>query len=214
MKKIGLLCLTLLLCCTGYGQTMSYTIDPTKNMDTFLVTLDLDKKLDRSAGIFQFASTAPGTYQTMNIGRFVSDFKALDRNGRALEVTRLNVNQFEIKKPEKVTQLTYRVAETFDTPVSEYPIYTMCGTSIEADHTLINTHAILGYFYGYQQSPLTIQLITPENWKIGTALEFANGQYLADDFDQQVGHQFASPAFAAPIHASQHPRASARTRPI
>ena len=42
----------------------------------------------------------------------------------------------------------------------------------------------------------------------------ARRDFLADDFDQQVGHQFASPAFAAPIHASQHPRASARTRPI
>ena len=42
----------------------------------------------------------------------------------------------------------------------------------------------------------------------------ARRNFLADDFDQQVGHQFASPAFAAPIHASQHPRASARTRPI
>ncbi len=42
----------------------------------------------------------------------------------------------------------------------------------------------------------------------------ARRDFLADDFNQQVGHQFASPAFAAPIHASQHPRASARTRPI
>ena len=80
---------------------MNYTINVSQNTDTFMVVLELDKKLDKSATIFQFASTAPGTYQTMNIGRLVSDFKAFDKRGKELSVTKKSVNQYEIEAPQQ-----------------------------------------------------------------------------------------------------------------
>ena len=166
--------------------TMNYIIDVTQNNDTFLVTLDLDKKLSKTATTFQFASTAPGTYQTMNIGRLVSNFKALDKKGNELTVGSKSVNQYEIENPNKVKTVTYSVAETFDTKLEEYPIYLMAGSSIEEGHTLINSHTVFGYFEGYQKSPLSIKLEGPSDWVVGTALEKKGETYVSDDFDHAV----------------------------
>lgn len=168
------------------NQKFSYNIDVTQNMDTFYISLNVPSKLKRSSGVYQFAATAPGTYQTMNIGRFVSDFKALDKKGRSLQARHLSVNQFAIEKPKKIKTITYKVAETFDTPMEEYPIYLMAGSSIEDDHALINIHTMIGYFEGYQKAPLEISVLGKPDWVIGTALE-KHGEHLhADDFDHAV----------------------------
>ncbi|MBX0335468.1 hypothetical protein K3G39_19715 [Pontibacter sp. HSC-14F20] len=101
------------------------------------VTLDVEG-LKAEHNIYQFAATAPGTYQTMDIGRFVQNFKAFDKKGRGLEVKQVSTNQWQLSKPAKVRRITYQIADTWDTPVEENKVYAMCGTSLENDHALIN----------------------------------------------------------------------------
>lgn len=179
----------LVLVLASFGQEkakMTYEIDVTQNLDTFYVSLSVDAKLKKSSNIYQFASTAPGTYQTMNIGRLVSDFKAFDKRGRSLKVDQISVNQFQIEKPKKVKTISYKVAETFDTPLEEYPIYLMAGSSIEADHTLINTHTMIGYFEGYQKATFKIKVIGNEDWEAGSALSRSGDYFVAENFDHAV----------------------------
>jgi len=187
--------LTLLLICTfpaanllaQDSPTFTYDIDVTQNADTFNVSLLLDRGLHKGKTIvYQFASTAPGTYQTMNIGRLVSDFQAFDSRGKALAVTHPEVNQFVIAQPHKVKRIQYKVAETFDTKLPEYPIYLMCGSSIERDHTLINAHTVMGYFEGYQKSKMMVRVIGPAAWTTGSAMNKIGAYYSADDFDHAV----------------------------
>ena len=189
MKKLITPLFTLALVGCVMSQelpTMSYQIDVTQNSDTFYVTLELDKKLEKTATIYQFASTAPGTYQTMNIGRLVSNFKAFNSKGKELDVTKKSVNQFELSAPHKIKKITYQVAETFDTQLDEFPIYLMCGSSIEDNHSLINAHVVFGYFEGYQKSPIEISVVSPDSWMTGTALDQSDGSYFAEDFDHAV----------------------------
>lgn len=167
--------------------TMRYEVDVTQNLDTFFVSLTLDKKLDQTDTLFQFPATAPGTYQTMNIGRFVSDLTAFDGKGKPIDVSRTSVNQFVIHDPGKVGAIRYKVAETFDTRVKEYPIYLMCGSSIEEDHTLINPHTVLGYFGRLQRGPFRLKVTGEPDWKTGTALTMdEDGYYLAQNYDHLV----------------------------
>ncbi len=166
--------------------TMRYEIDMTQSVDTFMIELTPRGKLANEPTIFQFASTAPGTYQTMNIGRLVSGFEALDKKGNQLGVKKLSVNQYEIASPNKVKTIRYSVAETFDTPVSEYPIYPMAGSSLEEDHALINTHTMLGYFHGFQKSPIEMTLIKRVGWEMGTPLSVKGKVLQADDYDHAV----------------------------
>ncbi len=190
MKKIKLLFVIAFL---GLGivlsaqQRMNYQITVKEESDNdFFVELNVDKKLGKEATLFQFASTAPGTYQTMNIGRYVHDFEVLDKKGMPLDFEKLSVNQYEITKPKKVKTIRYRISETWDTKVDANPIYPMAGTSVEKDHAMISPHAVIGYFPEYQTNPYGVTLVLPENWKIGTALEKEGNSYVANSYDHLV----------------------------
>jgi predicted metalloprotease with PDZ domain len=166
--------------------TMNVAIDVAANLDTIYVRLTPSAHLPKHASIYQFAATAPGTYQTMNIGRYVSYFKAFDNKGNALDVKRLSVNQFEIDKPNKIDYISYAVAETFDTKLPELPIYLMCGSSVEDDHVLLNAHTFLGYFDGLQSSPISLKVKANAAWQSGSAMKMVNGAYQAESYDHIV----------------------------
>ncbi|MEM7551378.1 MAG: peptidase [Bacteroidota bacterium] len=184
----------LILVITAFGlmhisnaQKLNYTIDLEHRFDdTFKVTLDV-KGLKEENAVYQFASTAPGTYQVMDMGRYVTYFSAFDKKGRELEVDSISVNKRRILEPKKVRKITYNIAETWDTPVEKNQIYRMCGSSIEKDHVLINGQTVFGFPSGMQDEPLSIKLNYIEDWEVGTALEpVGEKTYKADDYDHIV----------------------------
>ena len=167
-------------------KEMAYQIDVTANPDAFLVEADIPFTPAKGNLIYQFAATAPGTYQTQNIGRFISDFKVFDKKGKLLKVTYHAPNQYEIAKAHKADRISYKVAESFDTKVQEFPVYLMCGSLIEKDHVLINMHTVLGFFDGQQKDPLKIKVIRPADWQLGSALSEDEGYLRAESFDHAV----------------------------
>ena len=171
---------------TPAPPTLAYSIDLNRRADDlFHVTLRV-KGLQPANAIYQFASTAPGTYQVMNIGRYVKSFQAFDANGRSVPVEQVSVNQWKLSAPGRVRTIRYAITETWDSPL-DHPIYKMCGTSLEADNVLINPHAVLGYPEGLQANPVRLRLAYPAAWKVGTALHRGpDGVYVADSYDQLV----------------------------
>jgi predicted metalloprotease with PDZ domain len=165
----------------GYAINLNQRAD-----DSFEVTAWVGG-LTEANGIYQFAATAPGTYQVMDIGRFVRSFEAFDAMGQPIPVERVSVNQWKLSAPARARTLRYTVAETWDTPVDQHQIYLMCGTSMEQDHVLINPHAVIGYPTGMQARPIRLRIAYPAAWNVGTALERdRSGAYLAEDFDHLV----------------------------
>ena len=65
----------------------------------------------------------------------------------------------------------------------------MCGTSIEADHVLINPHAVIGYPVGPAggTGPAATRRIRT-TWTVGTALRSGHGRSVSrgDSYDQLV----------------------------
>ena len=191
MRKLALLTGLFFATACVFAQDLIYTVDLNdRSNDTFKVTLDIDTKLSGDNRTFQFAATAPGTYQIMDMGRFVSDFKAFDKKGREITTEQLTTNQFQISdynKTRKVKRITYNIAETWDTEVAENVIYKMCGSSMEDDHVLINGQTVFGYFSDMQDAPMRINLQYPAEWEVGTALSMnAGGAFVADDYDHIV----------------------------
>ncbi|CAN5847844.1 peptidase M61 [soil metagenome] len=151
--------------------------------DRFRVRLTVEG-LPAGSDVLQFAATAPGTYQVMDIGRYVQGLRATGADGSEIPVERVSTNQWRIASPSDVREIAYTVAETWDTAVEEHPVYPMAGTSIEADHVLFNAHAVLGFPAGMQDAPVRLDLDLPEGWTVGTALQIdATGLYAAEDFD-------------------------------
>jgi predicted metalloprotease with PDZ domain len=190
-RFLVLIALTTGLSSTAHGRTaappaLAYGIDLTRRADDlFHVTLRVSG-LGAENAIYQFASTAPGTYQVMNIGRYVKAFEAFDAKGRPVPAERISINQWRLSDPGRVRTIRYAVTETWDSPL-DHPIYKMCGTSIEGDHVLINPHAVIGYPEGLQAAPVRLRLAYPRTWMVGTALKrSADGVFLADNYDQLV----------------------------
>ncbi|MFD2570774.1 peptidase [Spirosoma soli] len=154
--------------------------------DQFKVTLRVSG-LTADNAVYQFAATAPGTYQIMDIGRYVRSFKAFDAKNNELKTQQLSTNQWKLDQPEKVRTIQYSIAETWDTPVNEHKPYNMCGTSIETDHVLINGQGVFGFPSGMQSAPLEVKLNYPVEWAVGTALDKnEKGYFVAANYDRMV----------------------------
>ena len=168
-------------------EELTYTVDLNDRADDqFKVSLAVDGLTAENA-LYQFAATAPGTYQVMDIGRFVRNFAAFDAAGNELQTERVSTNQWQIHDVELAREIRYSIAETWDTPVDEHSVYMMAGTSIEDDHVLLNAHAVFGYPTGMQDTPVRVRLEHPAAWDVGTALNRdPDGAYLADDYDHLV----------------------------
>jgi predicted metalloprotease with PDZ domain len=166
--------------------SLVYSIDLNRRADDlFHVTLRVTGLTPANA-VYQFASTAPGTYQVMNIGRYVKEFAAYDARGRKVPAEQVSVNQWRLSDPTRVRTIRYTVTETWDSPL-DHPIYKMCGTSIESDHVLINPHAVIGYPEGLQAAPVRLRLAYPAVWKVGSALKREpDGVFVAANYDQLV----------------------------
>ena len=166
---------------------IGYAIDVTDRADDQFKVTAWVSGLTPDNAVYQFAATAPGTYQVMDIGRFVRSFEAFDSAGRPVPAERVSVNQWRLGDAPRVRTIRYSIAETWDTKVDRHQVYLMCGTSMEQDHVLLNPHAVIGYPTGMQARPIRLRIRYPASWKVGTALERdRGGAYLAEDYDHLV----------------------------
>jgi predicted metalloprotease with PDZ domain len=185
--------LTLVAATASLGQTseaaptLAYEVDLNDRADDLFHVRMLVSDLSPGNATLQFASTAPGTYQVMDIGRYVRELRAFTSDGTETPVEQISTNQWRLEDPAAVSEIRYSFAETWDTPVDEHPVYPMAGTSIEDDHVLINAHAVFPFPTGMQDVPIELRLEYPAEWAIGTPLDTnAEGAYLADDYDHFV----------------------------
>ncbi len=173
------------------AQTTSYEVslaDPAAHR--FEVSVRL-QDLTPADSVFQFAATAPGTYQVMDIGRWVSDFHAFDANGVEVPTRHASVDRWSFARPTDVTTVRYAVADTWNTSMRHDNPYPMCGTSLDADHALVNGEAVFGYPERRQDLPVRVRFHRPADWKVGTALVADSaGWYAAEDYDQLVDSPF------------------------
>ena len=169
-----------------YGQQVYEVNLNDTTGDSFKVTLT-PEKLSAANNIFQFAATAPGTYQVMDIGRFVENFKAFDGSGKEIPTDHSSTDQWTIADPAKVRRITYSVADIWNAKVDKDRVFPMCSTTISDDFVMINGQGVFGYFKGMQADPIRIKIDYPSEWQIGTALRRdENGYYEAEDFDNVV----------------------------
>jgi predicted metalloprotease with PDZ domain len=171
---------------TSAQPVLRYHVDLTDTAHhVFSVVLTLPP-LAAANSVFEFAATAPGTYQTMNIGRFVRDFMAYDGKGAPVATEHISTNEWQLSAPERVRRITYQVLATRDTAVTTDPIYPMCGTALDASYALINGQGVFGFPRGMQAVPLTIHLVAPAGWTHGTPLAESDGVFKAASYDRLV----------------------------
>ncbi|MCU7494406.1 MAG: peptidase [Ignavibacteria bacterium] len=190
MRGINNLFIQLLALLATYSFAFAqdtYYVNLSKDSTHFIRVTIVPEKLSSENNVYQFASTAPGTYQTMDIGRFVRQFRAFDASGSEITTTHSSLNQWSISEPSRVQKIEFAVSTTMETPVDSNVVYPMCGSSLQYDNALLNGQTYVGYFKGKQYSPVRIKFVYPQDWTAGTALEKdSDGFYRAESFDKVV----------------------------
>ncbi|RZJ74085.1 MAG: peptidase M61 [Flavobacterium sp.] len=115
------------------------------------------------ATTFFIPKIVPGTYSEDNYGKFIDDFKAYDKKGKELKVTKADDNSWKIAGAKSLAKVTYFVNDTYDIETSGvHEIFSPAGTNILAgENFMLNTHGFVGYFEGRNDVPYTINVSHP-----------------------------------------------------
>ena len=178
--------LLLLTAVSLRAQELRYTVDVRDRASHSVgVTLTVDSLLAGDT-VFQFAATAPGTYQTMDVGRFVEGFTAVDARGHAISTTRSSTNQWRIADPRRVREIRYRVHDSWHTPIPEFRVYPMAGSAVEPEHALLNWQTVIGFPATQQGSRYRVRVLRASDWQVATALREVGGAFEAERYDALV----------------------------
>lgn len=166
-----------------------------QNKNTVQVKIDLNKiendrvpvaviapKIAGSEVIYRLPKIIPGTYSVDNYGRFVEQFKAYDKKGAYLEVTKVDDNSWKISNASKLESVSYQVNDTYDVEQT-HDIFSPAGSNIDAGkNILLNTHCFVGYFENYAENPYQLTVEHPENLWGATSLNDTNASPTIDQF--------------------------------
>ncbi|MBY8962584.1 peptidase M61 [Flavobacterium sp. D11R37] len=130
--------------------------------DKVSVTVTAPKIKEKTITYF-IPKIVPGTYSVDNYGSFVEGFKAYDKKGKELTVTKADENSWKIENADKLVKVSYLVNDTYDTEgTGKHEIFSPSGTNIAANENfVINTHGFVGYFDGKGEMPYELTVIHP-----------------------------------------------------
>ncbi|MBF9252761.1 peptidase M61 [Pontibacter sp. 172403-2] len=149
----------------------SFTIDLTKVKDDRIQVTLLAPDVKQQEIVYNMPKIVPGTYSVSDFGKYVTDFKALDKKGKPLEVEQLDTNRWKIKNASKLEKITYWTNDTFDAQKREDVLFEPGGTNIEENENfLLNTFGFVGYFDGMKQVPFELNITKPSGFYGSTPL--------------------------------------------
>lgn len=158
----------------GYGQskkTYEYTVDLTQVVDDKVKVELLTPVISEDEITFFLPKIIPGTYAVQDYGRFVSDFKAMDKKGNQLAVQKLDTNSWKIKGAKKLAKISYWIEDSFDTQLAGPDIFWPAGTNIEEEKNfVINPSGFFGYFQDQKQNPFKFNIIRDKDFYGSTGL--------------------------------------------
>lgn len=124
---------------------------------------------------FHMPKIVPGTYSISDFGRFVTNFSAIDNEGNALSVERLDVNRWRILEAENLATIAYKVHDTFDKHdnYADNIIFEPGGSSFEFDRSVyvLNPFALVGYVDGFLFNDFELSISKPAALYGATALK-------------------------------------------
>lgn len=192
--KRTLLLFALFFSTVAFGQKTgahAYSIDLNRvENDRVKVTVDagqmhFDSDLKEVA--FHFPATIPGTYATLDYGRFINDFRAFNAAGEALKVKQKG-NTFTIfGSPDR---LEYWVDDTFDARIRKNKVFEPAGTNNqEGRNFLLNAAGYFGFFDGAEALPITLEVRkSPQLYGISALNSYSYGN--TQNFNARDYHHF------------------------
>jgi len=131
---------------------------------------------------FFIPKIVPGTYSEDNYGKYIEGFKAFDKKGNELTVTKPDDNSWKIEGAKKLAKITYLVNDTYDIE-GTHDIFSPAGTNIAADKNFVlNIHGFIGYFENKGETPYELTVTHPAALWGATSLVDTNASNEVDVF--------------------------------
>lgn len=169
------------------GPRIQYTVSiPDPAAETFHVTADI-YGLKSDTMTFYFPVWAPGAYDIVNFGAFVTSLKAQQENGGALRVLRGDTNTFKIVSPSNHIRLEYVVDDIGYLENSAW--FSLSDIQDSAKIAFAVGTALFGYPAGQKSIPYTVTYTPPPGWELAVALDPVQGKentFSAVDYDELV----------------------------
>lgn len=175
------------------AQEVKVAIDLNQVKDDKVMVTVTPPAMTTADVVFHIPKTVPGTYSADNYGKLVVDFKALDKNGKELTVTKTDENSWKISEAKTLSKVTYWVNDTYDTEsgrgFGKDEIFSPAGTTInEGKVFMMNNHAFIGYFEDKLETPYNVTIKHPATLFGATSLVDLDKSDASDNF--QVSRYF------------------------
>lgn len=147
-------------------ETVAVAINLNDVKDDKVMVTVTSPKISAAEVTYSIPKIVPGTYSIDNYGKYIEDFKALDKKGNLLPVTKTDDNTWTIKNAKTISKITYLVNDTFDTEkgggFGNSDIFSPAGTKIDAGKNfLLNMHGFVGYFQDKKDLPYNVSISHP-----------------------------------------------------
>ncbi len=128
-------------------------------------------KFNQDTVVYRLPKVVPGTYKVSDFGSFVDDFKALDYEGKAMEVKQLDANSWVVYQAGSLDRISYWVNDTFDIEGGEkHTPFSPTGTNIAPDIYVLNLHGFIGYFDSLKNNSYRLEVTSPAELVRNSAL--------------------------------------------
>ena len=197
MKKIilSLALVSLLFSCKPSSSVVSKATAPEVDVTIDLNNIKDDKvqvtvtapEITTPEVVYNFPKIIPGTYSVDDYGKYIEDFKAFDKKGNALTVTKLDDNSWTIQNATTLGKVTYLVNDTYDTEkgggFGAGSIFSPSGTNIsEGKNFMVNNHGFVGYFTDKKDLTYKVLIQHPDTLFGATSLTDTDPSNSSDVF--------------------------------
>jgi predicted metalloprotease with PDZ domain len=171
------------------GIEVSINLTDVKD-DQVLVTVKAPK-IKTEDITYSLPKTVPGTYSVDDYGKYIADFKAYDKKGNLLTVSKTDDNTWSIKNAKTLVKITYLVNDTFDTEkgrgFGQDDVFSPAGTNIDANKNfMLNLHGFVGYFQDKKEMPYKVTIVHPAALFGATSMIDKDGTSTSDVFEMPL----------------------------
>ncbi|MDJ1505475.1 peptidase M61 [Xanthocytophaga agilis] len=182
----------------------AWAVEPPKT-PFYQFTIDLTKVKQDKVGVnlivapqtkkevtYYLPKIVPGTYANYDFGRFVSEFQARDKQGKPLQIEKVDENSWKIKQANLLHRISYTVEDTWDTDLEGEFVFEPGGTNIEEEKNFVlNTHGFFGYLDDQKRVSYEVNVVKPAGFYGSTPLNTSKvtgntDTYLLNSYNELV----------------------------
>ena len=165
-----------------------FSINLTEVKDDKLKVELITPKIEKDEISYFLPKIIPGTYSIYDFGRFISDFKAFDKEGKTLKVTQKGDNEWLISDAKRLHKITYWSEDTYDTKQDNF-VFEPAGTNIiEKENFILNANGFFGYFSDMKRNNYELTFTKPTGFYGATSLIASSSDATKDVYNVSDYH--------------------------